>query len=127
MTIRRTTCVEIVCDNIDTVPRCDGGWDEGPVHFHDEAEAVDYAARAGWRITAGVILCNTCANAADCDRTGHRWGQWEDNQVYGVDCQRRWCEHCGTADLGPGYDEVVLMRQLQVIIDNAAARQAQDG
>lgn len=120
MTIRITSCYEVVCDNAGQA-HCDGGWDEGAPHFLTKDEAVGYARQAGFVVTGLDVLCGRCAARRDCDRLGHQWGDWEDVTHMAVPFRRRSCRHCDTDERDANFNEIVLLNQVRHILDNAAA------
>lgn len=110
------TCYEITCDR-----DCDGrGWDEddgGTPHFDTEAEAIEYARSCGFVIVGGSVLCQSCARVADCERTGHQWGEWRPRDPYGVPCKRRECEHCGHGEYDQPFEELSVLVQAARIVN----------
>jgi hypothetical protein len=119
MPVRAASCFEVVCDNADTVPSCDGGWDDGPIHFPTEQDAVDYARTAGFVIVGTTVLCAECSATRDCERLGHQWDTWTDGEHLGVTFKKRHCDHCGIGDFSEEFQQAVLLAEVRDIVNNA--------
>lgn len=120
MSIKRVSCVVIVCDG-----SCGGGWDDGALHFDNETHAVEYARSQEWVVTGDRALCPTCAHAADCRLTGHRLGDWgSTRELAGVRFRTRWCDHCDHTEYDPPYEDLAprlaAVREAERIVSNAA-------
>ena len=116
--IQVKTCYVLTCDR-----DCEGGgWGEGhgPYHFDNETDAIDYAKKCGFVILNGMILCEGCANKADCAATGHQWGNWWDpSQIEGVTYRCRYSEHCDASDHDPPWNELVTLVNAARIVNGS--------
>lgn len=105
MSVTHHTCTAVECDT----PKCDGGFDEGTPHFETEAKALEYLIGeegCGWSIRPdGRLLCRFCSEHADCEATGHQWGEWRPRMRWDAAAGRsipdedsgtewRMCDHC---------------------------------
>lgn len=121
MPVSPKSCFEVTCDQEKTEPSCDGGWDEGALHFETEKDAIETARTYGFVIVGDSVLCPSCARKRECERLGHKWEDWTDQEYLGVAYQRRDCEHCDATEHSPEYELAVLMHQTKMIVDNPAA------
>lgn len=127
MPVQTAQCFEVICDNAGQA-FCDGGWDEGAPHFPSVTEATDYATKyAGFVITGTTVLCDHCAARRDCDRLGHQWAEWNESEYLGVRFERRFCDHCGTGEYSPEFQQAVLLREAADTIDTAAWQIEREG
>lgn len=75
MSIQKTVCYVVACDN------CRAVFDESHadyiVHFDTEDDAIAYISESGWFLTEdGRIECARCATDAICAQRGHDWSDW---------------------------------------------------
>lgn len=95
------TCVLPACSTCGNGP--DNDYDYIP-HFHLEQAREDLVRDYGWRVLppgqdgAEILLCKSCAAAADCARLGHQVESSEpfrlgNGALVGA---RTWCERCET-------------------------------
>ncbi len=117
--IRSTVCYEVTCDR-----GCDGrGWDEGTPHFDTEAEAVDHARSCGFVIVGDTVLCLSCAQKADCERTGHQMpDRWFDGHIPSVPYRYRYCEHCDHCEYDPPWHQILVQVRVAEIVAAADLR-----
>ena len=122
------TCYEIVCDG-----GCDGAWDDydGIPHFDSEAEAVEHAKACDWLVAGDRMLCRRCGEKATCAATGHQWDEWCDAGQHGIQARRRLCDHCGTQEWDPPFDELYpkfqALRDAEELLSKAWADRGGDG
>ncbi|AEA27366.1 hypothetical protein Psed_5230 [Pseudonocardia dioxanivorans CB1190] len=75
MSIHRTHCYTLVCDDCATV--ADDDTDGYILHFDSDHASLDYAAANGWTITEdGHVRCPRCTAATTCAQIGHDDGDW---------------------------------------------------
>lgn len=96
--ITQTACWEITCDECGEDMYADG--DFGTPHYTSEDNALANIVPCGEECSASPsyelhrrgdrVLCVRHAHEADCERDGHRWGEW---QPLGVG-ETRSCKHC---------------------------------
>jgi hypothetical protein len=119
--IRQHTCWSLVCD------RCGEGWDDddGTPHFDTADEAVACATvgeYALFRRRGDRILCIGCNNTAECEETGHQYGEWRDcnpgGQYAGVTYRARYCDRCGWQDSDPPFAELSDLVHAAVTINS---------
>jgi hypothetical protein len=116
----------VTCDNDGTVPSCNGGWEEGAMHFESEQEAIEVSRTYGFVVVGGSVLCSGCASSRDCARLGHQWDEWTDGEHLGVTFRRRYCDHCNTSEHSQEFQQVVLLAEVRDIVDRAE-RAGSDG
>jgi hypothetical protein len=112
--ITRHTCYSVTC----STPGCDP-WDDGTPHFPTPAQAIEHARSAGWTIVGTTARCESCSRQADCERTGHRWGSWDDRVSEGVPYRWRWCDHCGHGEPDQPLDDLAAQLAAARIVNAA--------
>lgn len=100
MAFAEHTCFTLLCDS------CGDGWEEGPWHFTSQEEALDCVRKCDWLLTAGKVLCPSCAETAVCEATGHQLTDWEDRVWEGAAFRRRNCGHCSLIEYDPPFEEL---------------------
>lgn len=87
--VQRSTCYWMDCADCG-----EDAWEEGQPHFTSEGALLRFLESYEWSFEShGRALCKHCTENADCERDGHRYGEWRahprDQEV-----QVRFCEHC---------------------------------
>jgi hypothetical protein len=112
MPLKHHSCVSAACDT------CGEGWGEdGPWHFNTVEEVLNSLRRNEWIVVDARLTCPSCALQADCEATGHRYGEWAAESTHGVIFQLRICEHCGGFEYQPPFEQLQPVLQLAYAVD----------
>ncbi|MCA2227398.1 hypothetical protein [Nonomuraea aurantiaca] len=91
MSVTIRTCLVVTCT------RCGQVDDDYPtLHASTVDELRDWLSDWQWANPDTPDFCPRCVTELDCERNGHRWGDWQPG-VTRPELRFRSCGHCGDA------------------------------
>ena len=122
MPFQHHACVSVDCDV------CGDSWDDEAVcHFASVDEAREELRRHEWLVTDDRLACPSCALQADCAATGHQHEPWQSETVNGVTYRHRLCDHCGSKEFDPPYEQLDALLHLALQINRISTGPEREG